>query len=563
MNDKLKLPLTAVFSFLLGGVVFFPWGTNDRVTINKIKEPTSAFIFDQSEDNKKQSNSEMLLSKKIITKVDYNFSISDLEISNLAIKKQLKKFKTSKNDTEIAKEKIEKNTLLVIAENSNELTVTVIAENEFSTDDLTISNLAIRKQLKSFNRITNDSEINKEKTGEKTQLVIAENSNELTPIVITENQISTNDLIASNLAIKKQLKSFNVITNDTEIAKEKTQLVISENISELTPTAITENRFSSDDLRSSDLASIKQLKSIDSINSEDNVEFSSEKTDEEDYVDFENENKIIKFDDHFSPEELAISNLAIQKQLSRYLVVDDIDEFEIPEKPETYPFIEDVSDRADEKNVTKKAETKKIKNTNVVVKNQELIFSEAELKISNLAIQKQLRSYNDALNKNKEITKNEANLDKISTQPEIESDYEDESDLLISNSAHKEDSKRAPDKNNSKRKNYKNQLSTIDENNLLDDDTLQEEDDDEYGSERIEFINNPRYFTDSFDKKAVITVEKNIETPNIENVDKNLNSEIKSENALTEVEEIEEIEVIEEIEINDDGETVISSADKL
>ncbi|MFV1982560.1 MAG: hypothetical protein ACC657_03390, partial [Thiohalomonadales bacterium] len=179
MNDKLKLPLTAVFSFLLGGVVFFPWGTNDRININKIKESTSAFIFDQPEDNKKQSNSEMLFSKKIITKVDYNFSISELEISNLAIKKQLKNFKTTKNDTVIAKEKIEENTLLVVSENSNELSATVVAENEFSTDDLTTSNLAIKKQLKNFNRITNDSEIAKEKTVENTPLVISENTSEL------------------------------------------------------------------------------------------------------------------------------------------------------------------------------------------------------------------------------------------------------------------------------------------------------------------------------------------------------------------------------------------------
>ncbi|MFV1982561.1 MAG: hypothetical protein ACC657_03395, partial [Thiohalomonadales bacterium] len=465
-------------------------------------------------------------------------------------------------------EKTVENTPLVISENTSELSATVIAENEFSTDDLTTSNLAIKKQLKNFNRITNDSEIAKEKTVENTPLVISENTSELKSTAITENEFSTDDLTASNLAIKKQLKSFNVITNDTEIAKEKsgekTQLVISENKNELTP--ITENQLSSDDLTSSDLANIKQLKSINTTNSADNVEYSSKKSDETENVDFEDENKIIKLDEHFSPEELAISNLAIQKQLSRYLVGNDIDEFEIPEKPETYPFIEDVSDHSDENNVTKKVETKKIKNINVVVNNQELIFSEAELKISNLAIQKQLRSYNDGLNKNKEITKNEANLDKISTQSEIESDYEDESDLLISNSTHKKDSKRTTDKNNSKRKSYKNQLSTIDENNLLDDDTLQEEDDDEYGSERVEFSNNPLYFTDSFDKKAVITVEKTIKTPGVENVDKNVNSEIKSEKALNEIEyieEIEEVEVIEEIEINDDGETVISSADKL
>lgn len=486
MNDKLKLPLTAVFSFVLGGVVFFPWGAQDEINIFRAYDLETASGFDSSLN---------IAAKVKVKKAEYIFSISDLKLSNLAIKNQLKNtdFVVSSSASPQENKTIREQFVAKSLESVTPMVRAVRVDYQFAEDELQVSNLAIKKQLKSSIVITNIKPFH-------------------------ENEVE--------VAESNQLE--NVISIDRK-ANEETDISLSDRLN-TTENVIPEN------------------------------------------------NTIEKINYQFSSDELEISNLTIQKQLARYLDMnenDEIkqerkinnDEFELSEESETDEFVKGVSDYFN-------------KNDNTVNLYEdeylEFDFSESELLISNLAIKKQLRGYTSATNLNEETSESISELDSelnqvVTITPSSQgnnsivtkSNVENESELLISNSAHDDDDYSSiPVKHDTEKKFRKRTQLSIKEDVAHDEAAEQEEeeedDDDEYGSERVVFSNEPLYFTDSFEKKSIVTIEKNIEVPGVEDIQVNSISDNITDSTLT---DIENIEMIEEIEISDDGNIITSSAE--
>jgi len=503
MHDKLKLPLTAVFSFLLGGVVFFPWGAGQEFKREISGGSNSTFIFDKS------TTKEQVLTLAV-KKLDYELSADEIKSSNLAITKQLNSYRAYVDDSVIDQ-----------VETKNNIKPVIIVEYRFSEDELQLSNSAIKNQLKKT--IIGPTSVDSNRQAVSIPKIKDISNNDIGKsygTIIVEYRFSSEEIKHSNLAIQKQLKHLTVADTDEQ-----------------------------------------EIVSNDNIITEENEKLENTK----------NTISVTKSEYNFSSEEMESSNLAIKKQLSRYLANNNLiesnsDEFEISEKSETDLFVSNTPEYTNDTDESTEPDS-------VEVEYQKIKFSESGLKISNLAILKQLRSYSDNLSKNDESNEIVSNLDELEIEPidssnsnfpstnnisnlEVKSDYEDEdedeSELLISNTEHDDDDySNIPEKLNSNKQFRKNSLTSITSNDILDDaaENEEEDDDDEYSSERIEFNSEPQYFTESFDVKATIAIEDNIETPNVEGIIKNTFDNIVAD----------ELEMIEEIDITDDTNSIVSS----
>jgi hypothetical protein len=514
MNDKLKLPLTAVFSFLLGGVVFFPWGANDGIIGASKKSLDNSFVFDQAEKTNKQftlANIEALKNKIVVKKVDYHFSGYDIALSNLAISEQLKDSKRIKNkDNDTAdvisatsdsnQNKIVDDVLPQTVESDTSIN-TVVVDYRFSKDELKLSNLAIKNQLKNSDLLL-ESEIESKHSTNKIipieKIIEATENTIKKPIIIVKYRFSSDELNISNSQIKKQLKNYR------EISVTKKEKII-----------------------------------------------------------------VKKVNYNFDSQALIISNSVIEKQLGRYLakniVVEDIqedhktniNEFEVAEKSETNLFVSDVSDYENDS-----VENTELDNDDKKYKKVE--FSKSELELSNLAIAKQLQGYKNSIPIVTEAREALSNVDtkaedsnelkSVVTKAEVSNSYNDEeneSDLLISNSAHDddddEDYSNIPVKFNLKRQLRKSNLSSINEIETHGENSDEHEEDDEedFSGERVIFNNDPQFLTHSLDE--ISAIDDNIEIPDVENI--------------TDESIVEDVEIIEEIEINDDGKIISSSSE--
>ncbi len=305
----------------------------------------------------------------------------------------------------------------------------------------------------------------------------------------------------------------------------------------------------------------------------------------------------------FPARLLSFSNLAIKKQLAGYHATDvssntqpiNINQLEVAENSETGKFVKNVADLSNpdsDKPVVKIAQARpklKIKHKTPTK------FSKSQVKISNLAIKKQLRSYravvDDNTNNNKMVLSNvdiDSELTPVPDDIDIENpvvesstqaNQEIESELLLSNT--EIDDEDNDDEDFSRVLVYMNPNYRIDSgfksdhslhgeedddeedfsqvlaysnpnyaNAELDDD----EDEDEYGSERVVFNHEPYYFIENFENNLNNSLTgKNFDVPNIENIHENSNSDLTAENAESEM-------VIEEINFDDDGKIVTSAS---
>jgi len=518
MNDKLKLPLTAVFSFLLGGIVFFPWGANDQNSVVNQTTLNTNFIFDEIAAVKPEVDSAEVVTRVAPTIiVDYRFSEDELKVSNLAISNQLKGVVNT-----VVSQKTE-----VVVKNNSTTAQTIVVEYSFSEDDLKISNLVIKKQLRSF-----ISEVNNEQVVSLSERLNSTNTITPNSIKKVDYHFSNDAIKLSNLTIEKQLSRYLADNKQVEITN-------SHNINDIEVSEKSET-----DLFVKDVANYS--------NDSDNTN-TSELENETDEIAQEDTNEIENYaHSQFSQSEIEISNQIITTQLRNYK------EIEISEKPEI--------------NVIKIL---------VIRKTTPVNFSGTKLEFSKLTILKQLKGYINALavdSHDDEPQANEnfvSNLDDIDdaeatvglselqtaeTNLPVNNEYEDENDLLLSNSEHDDDDEeysgtlikyqlRAPVDEKT--------LSSLSEDDATTEEQHEDEDDDdeeEFSSERIVFNVEPRYFIDSFEIESTANLENNIEVPEIENIKQNSKLDFS----------IEEIEVIEEIEINDNdnGKIITSSVER-
>jgi len=664
MNEKLKLPLTAVFSFMLGSVVFFPWGEKDAInTINiGAKNLNSDINFDRDSNRHLGIKPNKLITVK---KVEYFFSKYDLTLSNIAIKNQLKnnssKGETSQNNASLNKSNqlfdnttdnsdIDNSQLI---DNQTELAeisssklpdnpAIIVVEYRFSKDEILTSNIAILNQLQQSNsnieliKQLKLSEVSLDINDNNSALANSFNNNE-TEIVV-EYRFSKDEILASNIAIQNQLKFKSNI--DLADSQEKTEQTVESDLSlvdlnnTINSEIVVEYRFSKDEIQASNSAIKIQLASYiinNSVKVVSNTESFDSIISSARRIDVKNVNY------SFAADALAKSNLAIDKQLSRYLAANDdapiksrnkinISELEIAEKSETEQIVDNVSDYTNENEsavneriIDDSSANKELVDVEHKFKQyQKPTFLEFELKLSNLAIQRQLRQQNEhasvesglesdldsivdsrvesdiikSVDAEQEIMNSKAEdshdeqlaidleaeidqielttstikpspaktdkIEQLQTSDNKPVEYEDESELLISNKSYAEED---DDEYNSNKLNISE--STVSALNELDNNTelkdLDEEDDDEFSSERIVFSNEPLYFTDSFEKKSAVTADENIAIPNVEDINGVSNTEQSSDNAET---DIEEIELIEEIEITDDGNIITSSSNE-
>lgn len=355
--------------------------------------------------------------------------------------------------------------------------------------------------------------------------------------------------------------------------------------------------FLTGEIELSNLTIEKQLKSYSVKTSEATIK--AELIDSNTVINLRAKISVKKVSYEFSASALKASNLAINQQLGRYVASYDkeinintnpisINELEVPEQPETAVLVNNAAGYSNE-DVIVKTKLKLKKYTAVT-------FSKSKLKSSNLAIDKQLRNYKMVSIKSEPQTKPSANssnkaIVKSIAEPSIANKLEDttltklerlgskkldsvlklskkskpesESELLISNSAHEEDDEDVDDdedfsriSNRYKIKQAKEQqkLSVTNIHNSTVMNEEDDEDEDEYGSERVVFNNEPYYFTESFEKKSESIIDDNIALPKVEDIHESTNAATNDELSIT------EIELIEEIEISDDGTIITSQA---
>ncbi len=281
----------------------------------------------------------------------------------------------------------------------------------------------------------------------------------------------------------------------------------------------------------------------------------------------------------FSASALQKSNLAIKRQLGHYSASNDkkiiestqpvsISDLDVPEQPETALLVNDVPDYLNEDGKDSDG-----------TERTTAVFSKALVKLSNLAIKKQLRSYNmTSINQTAQAKSiapsttinqmDDAPLVKHVTQElaheqDKKPKSESESELLMSNNAHEDeendddddddDYSRVSDSYKIKKAKEQTKLSSTNNRALANGAAVnEEEDEDEYGSERVVFNNEPYYFTESFEKKSESIIDDNIALPNVEDIHESTNAATSEEQST--------LEIIEEIEISDDGTIITSQA---
>ncbi|MFV2060022.1 MAG: hypothetical protein ACC653_05010 [Gammaproteobacteria bacterium] len=455
MNDKLKLPLTAVFSFLLGGVVFFPWGSNRD----------SGFIIDSANMQSIPATTVTRKKKILVKKVDYHFSGYDIALSNSAIKSQLKNSIIAKKESEEELNAIITNENQPATNPGNVLSI-IVVEYNFSKEELKKSNLAIENQLKKLNdfvELKPDTEI---KIVE--QEIIKENKVvNVKPIIIVEYRFSSVELKKSNLAIKEQLRKLGTITNQTKerILVRKAEYHFDTEALALSKIAIDKqlgrNVAENNELNSNHKTNIDEVevaeKSEINLFVSDVSEYSNE-TDSTELNEIENTEK--KYENiEFSESELALSNLAIAKQLKGYkdkTLSDDVD------------FTEALS------NVDDAIESVSAK---VKIENNEDDIDESKLLLSN------------------------------SGHEEVDDDEEEYSTI--------------PVKFKSTQQFRKNELSSLNENETHSDSAKEleeDDDDDDFSGERVFFNNEPRFLTNHASEVFAKTIDDKIEIPDVEDI---------------------------------------------
>ncbi len=313
----------------------------------------------------------------------------------------------------------------------------------------------------------------------------------------------------------------------------------------------------------------------------------------------------------FPARLLESSNLAIEKQLAHYEEVSatdvtdnnqqiNIEQLEVAENSETEKLVNNAADFSNSDSDKTAVKITKVRAKLEIKQKTPTFFSKSQVKISNLAINKQLRGYRAVIEKNTSDTPvNDTALSNIEIESELppvpdnvdienpvvenntQAKHEIESELLLSNTEVKDEDEDSDDEDFSRVFVYKNPNygeSEFESNHSLhgeqDDDDEEDfsqvlaysnpnyanteneldEDDDEYGSERIMFNHEPYYFTENFENNLNNSlIGKNIDVPNVEDIHEKSKSDVTAENEESEI-------IIEEIDFNDDGNVMTSAS---